>query len=168
MTMKVLDLSKIQYEAVKRRVREEHPGLDDETLADTVDGLSALPDILEAIIRSALADEALAEGLKGRLREMEGRLVRLSDRASARRSLVRDVMIDAGLNKIKAPDFTASIRAGVPALAIIDEAKIPESYWEPQAPKLNRQGLLRDLKLQGEISGVALSKPEPTLSVRIQ
>jgi hypothetical protein len=135
-------------------------------LADTVEGLTALPEIVEAIIRSALADEALADGLRGRIEDMQGRLQRLSDRASARRGMARDVMIDVGLKTITASDFTASIRAGSSSLVVLDEAQIPAGYWEPREPKLKRQALLTDLKLQGEIAGVALSQPEPTLSVR--
>lgn len=164
--MNLIALSKIQYEDVKRRIREEHPDVDEETLADTVDGLSTLPDILAAVIRSALADEALAAGLKGRIEDMQDRLRRLIERATARRALARDVMVDADLTKIAAPDFTASIRAGSSSLLIIDESQIPHNYWQPREPKLNRQALLADLKHQGQIAGVALSQPEPTLSVR--
>ncbi|MBZ0147331.1 MAG: siphovirus Gp157 family protein [Pseudorhodoplanes sp.] len=164
--MNLIALSKIQYEDVKRRIQQDHPDLDEETLADTVDGLSTLPDILAAIIRSALADEALASGLKGRVEDMQDRLQRLSERASARRAIARDVMVDADLRKITAPDFTASIRAGSSSLLVIDETQIPHNYWEPREPKLNRQALLTDLKLQGQIAGVALSQPEPTLTVR--
>lgn len=164
--MNLIALSKIQYEDVKRRIREEHPDLDEQTLADTVEGLSTLPDILAAIIRSALEDEALASGLKSRIEDMQDRLRRLTERASGRRAIARDVMVDAELKKITAPDFTASIRAGSSSLLVIDEAQIPNNYWEPREPKLNRQALLADLKLQGQITGVALSQPEPTLSVR--
>jgi hypothetical protein len=42
----------------------------------------------------------------------------------------------------------------------------PSIYWEPRDPKLNRQGLLSDLKQGAEITGVSLSNPEPVLSVR--
>jgi len=164
--MNPLAFSKIQYQHVKSQIALDHPDLDEETLADTVEGLTALPDIVEAIIRSVLADEALAAGLKGRIEEMQGRLQRLSERASARRGMARDVMVDAGLRKITAPDFTASIRAGSSSLVVVDEAQIPKDYWEPRDPRLNKQALLTDLKLQGEIAGVALSQPEPTLSVR--
>lgn len=164
--MNPLALSKIHYQDVKSRIQVENPSLDEETLADTVEGLTSLPDIVEAIIRSALADEALAAGLKGRIEDMQGRLQRLTERASSRRGMARDVMIDAGLKKITAPDFTASIRAGSVSLLVVDEKQIPGDYWEPREPKLNRQALLSDLKVQGQIAGVTLSNPEPTLSVR--
>ena len=49
---------------------------------------------------------------------------------------------------------------------VIDEAAVPSIYWEPREPRLNRQGLANDLKQGADIAGVALSNPEPVLSVR--
>jgi hypothetical protein len=54
----------------------------------------------------------------------------------------------------------------MPALMVIDEAAVPSIYWKPREPRLNRQGLVADLKQGTEIAGVALSNPEPVLSVR--
>ncbi len=67
-------------------------------------------------IRAALADEALAAGLKGRIEEMQGRLDRLQDRAAKRRQIAKDVMVELDLKKVVAPDFTASIRPGMAAV----------------------------------------------------
>ena len=131
-----------------------------------MEGLTDLHEIVAAIIRSALADEALATGLKCRIAEMEDRLNRLQDRASKRRQIAKDVMVELDLKKITAPDFTVSIRPGTPALLVLDEAAVPSIYWEPRDPRLNRLGLLSDLKDGADIKGVALSNPEPVLSVR--
>jgi hypothetical protein len=164
--MNQLTFSAIHYKAVKDRLRIEDPSVDEQTLADTVEGLTDLPEIMTAVIRAALADEALANGLKGRIAEMEDRLTRLQDRAYKRRQMAKDVMIELDLKKLTAPDFTASLRPGMPALTVIDEAAVPSIYWEPREPRLNRQGLVADLKQGSEISGVALANPEPVLSVR--
>jgi hypothetical protein len=75
-------------------------------------------------------------------------------------------MVELDLKKITAPDFTISVRPGMPALLVLDEAAVPSIYWEPREPRLNRQGLLNDLKGGAEVEGVALSNPEPVLSVR--
>jgi hypothetical protein len=161
-----LDFAAIHYRAIRDRIRAEDPEVDEETLADTVEGLTDLHEIIAALLRYALADEALAAGLKGRIAEMEDRRDRLEDRASKRRQIAKDVMVELDLKKLQAPDFTASIRPGTPALMVIDEAAVPSIYWEPREPRLNRQGLVSDLKQGAEITGVSLSNPEPVLSVR--
>jgi hypothetical protein len=90
----------------------------------------------------------------------------MQDRASKRRQIVKEVMVELDIKKITAPDFTISIRPGMPALLVLDEAVVPSIYWQPSAPRLDRQGLLSELKGGAEIDGVALSDPEPILSVR--
>ena len=51
-----------------------------------------------------------------------------------------------GFTKLEQPDFTASTRAGSPALIVVAEDKIPSAYWLPQPPKLDRQTILGELK----------------------
>jgi hypothetical protein len=160
-----LEIAATTYRAVRERIRALEPKLDEQTLADTVEGLTDLHEILAAIVRAALADEALAAGLKGRLAEMEGRFQRLQERSAKRRQIVKDTMVELDLKKLTAPDFTASIRPGMPTLMVIDEAAVPSIYWEPQ-PRLKRQELALDLKGGAEVAGATLSNPEPVLSVR--
>ena len=164
--MNQLALSTITYRTLRDRIQAEDPQIDERTLADTVEGLTDLHEIVTAIIRSALADEALATGLKSRIAEMQGRLDRLQDRASKRRQIVKDVMVELDLKKITAPDFTVSIRPGMPSLLVLDEAVVPSIYWQPSEPRLNRQKLSNELKAGAEIAGTTLSNPEPVLSVR--
>src|SRR5260221_2054148 len=141
-----LEFAAITYRAIRDRVREQDPQIDEQTLADTVEGLTDLHEIIIAIVRSALADEALATGLKSRIADMQGRLERLQDRASKRRGIAKDVMTELDLKKITAPDFTVSIRPGMPGLQVLDEAAVPSIYWQPRAPRLKREGLLTDVK----------------------
>jgi Siphovirus Gp157 len=164
--MEQITFAAATYRAIRDRLRAEDPQIDEQTLADTVEGLTDLHEILGAVIRAALADEALATGLKGRIAEMQDRLDRLQDRAAKRRQIAKDAMIQVDLKKLATPDFTASIRPGMPALMVIDEAAIPSIYWEPREPRLNRQELVAELKQGAEVTGVTLSNPEPTLSVR--
>ena len=161
-----LEFAAIAYRTVRDRIRADDPQIDEQTLADTVEGLTDLHEIIAAIVRSALTDEALAIGLKSRIAEMQERFDRLQNRAAKRRQMAKDVMVELDLKKITAPDFTISIRPGMPALLVLDEAAVPSIYWQPSAPRLNRQGLLSELKDGADITGVTLSNPEPVLSVR--
>jgi len=161
-----LAFATITYRALRERIRAQDPQIDEQTLADTVEGLTDVHEIVMAIIRSALADEALVLGLKCRISDMQGRLDRLADRASKRRQIAKGAMIELGLTKLNAPDFTASIREGMPSLMVIDEEAVPSIYWQPSEPRLKRQELAYELKQGAEIDGVTLSNPEPVLSVR--
>jgi Siphovirus Gp157 len=161
-----LEFTAIHYRALRDRLRAEDPQIDEQTLLDTVEGLTDLHEVLGAVIRAALADRALATGLEGHIGEMQARRERLQDRAAKRRQIAKDVMVELDLKKLTAPDFTVSLRPGTPALMVIDEAAVPSIYWEPREPRLNRQGLADDLKQGAEIAGVTLSNPEPVLSVR--
>jgi len=163
-----LEFAAIAYRSVRDRLRAEDPSIDEQTLADTVEGLTDLHEIVAAIIRSALADEALATGLKGRVAEMQDHLGRLQDRASKRRQIAKDVMLELDIKKITAPDFSVSIRPGLPALQVLDEGSVPSIFWQPSAPRLKRQELINELKTGADIEGVALSNPEPVLSVRVK
>jgi hypothetical protein len=164
--MDQLSFAATTYRTLRDRIRAQDPQIDEQTLADTVEGLTDLHEIVSAIIRSALADEALVMGLKCRVSDMQGRLDRLQERAAKRRAIAKEVMVELDLKKLSAPDFTASLRDGIPALMVLNEDAVPSIYWQPGEPKLKRQILAFELKQGTEIKGVALSDPEPVLSVR--
>jgi hypothetical protein len=163
-----LEFATTTYRAIRDRLRADDPSLDERTLADTVEGLTDLHEILAAVIRAALTDEALASGLKCRIADMQDRLTRLQDRAAKRRLIAKDVMVELDLKKLQAPDFTASLRPGMPALMVLNEEAVPSIYWQPGEPRLKRQKLATDLKEGMEVEGATLSNPEPTLSVRVR
>lgn len=150
----------------KERLLEIEPEIDELTLNDTLEGLTNLHEAIENVIRSALFDEAMAAGLRVRQDELKSRLARLANRAGRKREIVRDVMADNEIKKIEAPDFTLFIRNASPATIVTDEHRIPEKYWETQAPKLNKRAILEDLKNGETIAGAELSNPSMSLSVR--
>ena len=161
-----LEFATIHFKSVRNRIREIDPDIDEQTLADTVEGLTNIHEIVQAIIRSALVDQALASGLKCRIADMQDRLNRLEDRVSKRRQIAKDVMVDLDLKTLTAPDFTASLRPGIQSLHVIDEDAVPNTDWSPGTPRLRRELLVHDLKMGEEIAGVALSDPQPFLTVR--
>lgn len=164
--MNRIALAAVQYQALRDRLRAQDPELDEQTLADTLEGITDLHEIIAEIVRAALTDEAMASGLKLRIGVMGERLDRLNFRATKRREIARDVMVDAEIRKVAAPDLTLLIRPGTPALVVTDESAVPAEFWEPREPRLNRQKLLTEIKQGAEIQGVELSNPQPVLTVR--
>ena len=155
-----------RYNCLRQRLDPRILESDDETIRDTLEGITDLHEMIAAVIRSALVDEALHAGLRFRVDDMKERLSRLELRANKKRELALEAMTEVGLTKLEQPDFTASARAGSPALVVIAEEKIPEAYWLPQPPKLDRQAILGELKRGIEIPGAQMSNPKPVLSVR--
>lgn len=148
------------------RLREEFPDADEETLLDTVEGLSDLDEVIAEIVRSRLDDLALVEALQRRRDEMQERLARLKDRAERKKALIVEAMETAGLKKITREDFTLSLRPGTAGLQVVDETVIPETYWRPQPPKLDRLALVAALKQGDAVPGAALTNPMPTIALR--
>jgi hypothetical protein len=135
-----IEFAAINYGSIRDRLLAEDPQIDEQTLADTVEGLTDLHEILAAVIRAAIADQALATGLEGRIGEMQARRDRLQNRATKRRQIAKDVMVELDRKKLSAPDFTASIRPGTPALMVIDEAAVPSATGSRVSPASTGRG----------------------------
>ena len=155
-----------RYQLVRDRLLESWPTLDAETLQDTLEGITDLHEMIAAVIRSALVDEALQVGLRTRIEDMRQRLTRLAERGLKKRQLALEAMNEAGLKKLEQPDFTASARLGAPPLVVITDQAIPEVYWIPQPPRLDRQTLTSDLRRGDQVPGSCLGNPAPILTVR--
>lgn len=151
---------------LRKRLAEEFPDADEDTLADTLEGLSNLPDQLAAVVRSALDDESLVEALRRRMGEMRERANRLARRAETKRRLVTETMARAELKRVEREDFTVSLRPARPALVIVDEAEIPDQFWKAGPPKLDRRGLTDYLREGGQTCGACLDNGSPSISVR--
>jgi hypothetical protein len=161
-----VSLEASRYSLLKERLLVLYPDFDQETLLDTLEGITNLHEMIAAVIRSALVDEALQAGLRIRLDEMRQRLSRLAERGLKKRQLALEAMNEAGLKKLEQPDFTASARLGALPLVVTSERDVPESYWTPQRPRLDRQTLTSDLRRGNQVAGACLGNAAPILTVR--
>ncbi len=160
----VADLNAHLY--LKSRLMEDFPDIDDETLGDTLEGLSSLNEDLEAVLRSRIEDEILITGLKVRLEEMRARLQRLQERSDKKRELVGDVMERAGMPRLTLPDLTVSLRKSPLPVEIIDEVAIPAAFWRLQPPTLDKAALGNALRAGTIVSGARLGAPKSSITIR--
>jgi hypothetical protein len=106
-----LSIEASKFQILRNQLLKLYPQADDETLADTLEGITDLHEMIAAVIRSALVDEALGSGLRARLEDMKERQSRLELRASKKREFALQAMSEAGLTRLEQPDFMASARA---------------------------------------------------------
>jgi hypothetical protein len=167
MTLHIIP-ERTRFVELRRRLLDTFPDLDEQTLADTLEGATDLKEALAGLIRSALDDETLVKALKERVDAMRNRLTRLETRAGLKRLIAVETMEIAHIKKLTEPDFTASVRTGPPVLCIVNDDLLPIEYLVPQAPKPDRRALLEALNGGAIIPGAVLGIPKATLSVRSQ
>ena len=150
----------------KEQLKEQFPDETEETLTDTLEGMTDLTEILATVLRSSLDDAALADALRTRMSTMQERLSRIQARADKKRALVLAAMEKAGLKKLAESDMTVSLRVLPQPLVITDECNIPQTYWDPQPLKLNRKKLKDALMADHEVPGATLGNGAMTITVR--
>ena len=155
-----------RFTALRRQIIDAIPDIDETTLADTLEGATNLHEAIGALVRSAIDDEDLVSALKVRLEAYKQRAERLGQRVKAKRDVARTAMEEAGIDKILEADFTLSLRNAPPSVVITDEDAIPEWFWIPQSPKLDKRALLDALKAGTAVTGAELSNGARSLSVR--
>ena len=165
MNSQVIRSEAAQYRALQEQLKLDYGQLDDETLADTLEGLSDLPQMIEEIVRSSLEDEAMIGGLKLRADAMAARLSRLKERHHKKRQLAAFALGSAGMARLKSVDFTVSLSEGALRLEISDESKIPQHYLVPQPAKPDRAGITHALKQGRLMEGAALVQGQPYITV---
>ena len=161
-----LNLQAGRFAELRRRLVEADPDIDDQTLFDTLEGATDLQEAIAMVVRSALNDEALAKALRARIEDMRQRLTRVESTAEAKREAALNAMERADMIKLTAPDFTVSIRINPPSLVVISEAEIPQEFWVPQPPKLNKKGLLDAINSGWAVPGAVLSNSKISLAIR--
>ncbi len=167
MSLQILP-ERIRFVELRRRLLELYPDLDDETLADTLEGATDFQEALAAVIRSALDDECLCAALKGRIDDMKSRLARLQARAGAKRQTACENMLAADIVRLQEADFTASLRRGPPGVDVVDPDGLPIDFLIPQPPKPDKRAILEALTRGALVPGAVLADPKMSLSIRSQ
>jgi hypothetical protein len=156
-----------QHERLRKELLERFPELssDEEALSDTLSGESDLPDITAQIIRSALEDERIMDGLIGHIDRLQIRRKRLEYRAARKRALALYAMTEGNLPPITQPDFSAHIGRSRGKVIITDEeALVLEFVRLKREP--DKKAIGDALRNGNAVEGATLSNPEPTLTVR--
>lgn len=138
--------------------------LADDTDSDFTDALADLSDDIEfkvesiaKLVKTLESKESAYKAEKDRFAEKE-KVV--ANKIKRLKEYVQESMDQVGAKKIEGELFTVAIQKSPVSLKIEDERYIPEGYWVPQEPKLNKKELLEDLKQGTEVVGVELTQGE--------
>lgn len=169
--MSDLHMALRHHEQLRHRLLVEFPELavDEETLADTLEGASDLDQAIAAVVRSMETDEALADGCEARIIELGERRERFQHRIAVKRRLIAETMEAARMRKLTLPEATLSLGTSPAKVVIVDEAALPADYFvqpDPPPPRADKRLILQALKDGTVVPGACLSNQSPQLTIR--
>lgn len=109
------------------------------------------------VYRQILSDVQVCKDEEKRLSERKKKLENSAERL---KGLMFDGMKMTDAKKIHRPEFDIAIRKNPPSLQIAPDARIPDEYYKPQAPVLDKALLKDDVKSGLFIDGVQLVQVE--------
>lgn len=155
-----------QYLALLELAEDE--SIDPEVIRNTLEGLDG------ELEEKADACASIIFQLDGNIEMVDKEIQRLEKKKNAMKynqryikSNLETFMIQVEKKKFKTDLFSFVIQKNAPSLDIIDETKIPEEYFIPQDPKLDRKRLLADVKANPE-KAAAYAGLKQTESLRIR
>lgn len=141
---------------------------DPKLILDTIEGETNLAEACVVVLEECNEDEILIEGLKAKLDELSVRKGRMEKSVETRRGIILMAMDKAGLDTIRCPLGTMSVRPTPAKTVITDEAQLPARFWKPGNPTLDRAALKAALDGGEQIPGASLSNGGLSLSVRVK
>lgn len=139
---------------------------DPDAIRDTIEGETDLRGLIALVMSDIGEDEIIVNGITAMLDTLAQRRNRVELRIERRRAAVQRAMEAGELSKLELPSATLSLRKVPPKLEVTDETLIPEQFWKPQAPKLDRTAI-KDALLSGtEVPGAMMGNGGQTLAIR--
>ena len=136
--------------------------LDEQTLADTLEGLSGELEVkAQNVIMFTRNLEATAAAIKEAEAQMAARRKALENRAAGLRRYVLENMQFAGIQKIECPLFKLSIRDNPAAVDIYEPGLIPVQFMkqpEPPPPAPDKTAIKAAITAGTEVPGARLTK----------
>ena len=150
------------------RIRDSGLADDDEDFASIVETETEdTLDRLRRMLRAARWAEKQAAAVKEMEADLKDRRARFEAKAEQIRSIVQWALAEIGVDKLTAPDFTASVRETPPSVVVNDLSLIPDEYVRvTRAP--DKTALKEALKAGAVIPGADLGNGGSSLTVRFK
>lgn len=128
-------------------------------LHDTMDSIKDAFDVkvenYVKVIKSLQGDE---NALKSEIKRLQDRLKTNQNNQKRMKEVITNQMDETGSERIKTPMFTIWTQNNPTSIEVLDESHIPDAFYDPQPPKLNKKFLKDSLESGNEIEGVRLTQ----------
>lgn len=149
-----------EYVAVAERLADLE--LDEQTIADTLEGMSGALEAKATNVAMFVRNlEAGADAIKEAEGHMAARRKAIENRAGRIRQYLLDNMERTGISKIECPYFKIAVRDNPPAVVIDAESQIPAQYMKtppPPPPAIDKKAIAEAIKGGAEVPGAHLAR----------
>jgi hypothetical protein len=140
---------------------------DDEDFAsDVIEGQTDFVEIVNAMVAREGEDAAMIEGIEAYIHTLLSRSVRINARIERRRNALLSAFQTAGIKTLRCSLATVGLRSTPPKVIPTNEALIPDEFWRPRDPVLDKKALAAALKSGATVPGAELSNGGVTISIR--
>ena len=133
-----------------------------EALDNVGEELEAKAENIAKLIKTLEVD---ITGYKAEELRLSNKRKSLENRVKSLKEYLDNAMKVTGKTKFKGKLFSFSIQKNTPSVNVLDEKLIPEEYFIPQEPALDKKRLLSDLKSGIKVEGAEIKQTE---SLRIR
>lgn len=154
------------YELTTDLQRVADLDLDEQTLADTLEGITGEIQIkAENLIKVVENMDADVTAISNEIKRLTDRKKSIENRQKSLREYLRSNMQAGGISKISCPLFTITLSKGRPMVVVTDEDAIPDEY-QVVTKRVDKRALLDALKAGLEVPGAELGESEEALRIR--
>lgn len=125
--------------------------MDQKTINDTLEGLNMeyedKADMYAMVLSNLSAND---EALKKEMDKMAEKRKLIKNNMERIRRNLKKSMIATGKRKFSTALFSFRVQNTAPSLDILDETKIPDEFWKPQDPVLDKKALFASVKSDPE------------------
>lgn len=147
----------------------DDPDMPEEAIRDTLEALEMGFDKKAEAVQSVRMDlEAEADIFDKEIKRLQARKKERQNKADRLKAYLRDSMIAAKKDTVKAPLFTISLVKGRAVLNIHDEEKVPDEYrcWPTDRPPVDKALVQATLVGGGTVPGAEMGETAKSLRVR--
>jgi len=135
--------------------------IDPTVFHDTLDSIAdAIEDKAEGYAKVINQFKTDAKALKEEEQRLAKRRQAIETKIGILQENLYEAMKETGAEKIKSAQFTVWIQKNPVSVNVVDKKILPERYFIPQLPKLDKQSLKEDIQQYGEIPGAELVQSE--------